>query len=125
MEPITDNEADKIEAAAELETPPRLLEREPVLVIVLGAGLIPAVLALLTSFGVHLSADQVSAILGVAGVVATIAAALAARARAFAPSTVAKLLEVPRADLNAIAAGAAPRAPRRRRRPRGPAVPPN
>lgn len=114
MEPITPAEAGQIEAAANLETPPRLIEREPVLLIILGAGAIPALLALLAAFGVTLSADQTAAILGVVGVITTIVSALAARARAFAPATVAKLLEVPRSELNALAAGVAPAEARRR-----------
>lgn len=120
MEPITPDEAARLDDVAELEAPPSLLDREPVLVYVLGGSLIPAGLALIAAFGVHLSADQTAAILGFVGALVTAVTAIAARRRAFAPATVAKLLEVPRPVLEAVAAAAPPRARARRRRPASP-----
>jgi hypothetical protein len=93
MEPITPTEADKLEQAREVDHPPALLDREPVLVLILGGSLVPALIALLVAFGVTITETQTAALLGVVGAVTTVASALAARRRAFAPATVAKLLD--------------------------------
>lgn len=51
-----------------------------------------ALLALLVAFGLDLSADQQSAILGVVAVVAPIVVAVVGRRRVYSPATVARLL---------------------------------
>lgn len=51
-----------------------------------------AVVSLLVAFGVPLTGDQRSAILGLVAVVAPIVAGVAARSRVFSPATVKRLL---------------------------------
>lgn len=51
-----------------------------------------AVLALVAAFGLNLSEDQRTAILGVVAVVAPLAVALIGRSRVYSPATVARLL---------------------------------
>jgi hypothetical protein len=72
---------------------PGLLEREPVLVIVLGGTLIPTLIAAAIAFGVELSDEQVTAVLAVVGSISATVSAIAARARAWAPATVTRVVD--------------------------------
>lgn len=54
---------------------------------------VTALLALVTAFGLDLTAEQQTAILGVAAVLAPLAVTLVGRARVFSPATVAKLTD--------------------------------
>lgn len=51
-----------------------------------------AALALLVTFGLHLTADQQTAIIGVISVVAPVVVAVWGRRKVFSPATVARLL---------------------------------
>lgn len=68
-------------------TPPT----EPLLSVGSITAVISALLALVTAFGLDLSPEQQTAILGVAAVLAPLAVALVGRSKVFSPATVARI----------------------------------
>ena len=66
--------------------------REPLAPVAALVGGVGAVCALLVAFGVHLSRDQVAAILGVVAAVGPLLVWAVGRRRVFSPATVARLL---------------------------------
>jgi len=56
------------------------MNREPVITAASVASVVSALIALLVAFGLHLTKDQIAALLGFVGVVAPIVAAIVARA---------------------------------------------
>lgn len=67
------------------------MNREPSVIIGAISAAVAAVLVLVVSFGLHITDDQQSAILGVIGPVGLLIAAAVIRGRVYAPATVARL----------------------------------
>lgn len=66
---------------------------EPALAVGAVTAAVTAVLALLASFGLGLTAEQAAAVTGVAAVVAPFVSAWFTRGRVYSPATVAKLMD--------------------------------
>jgi hypothetical protein len=67
------------------------MNREPAAIVASITGAAVAIIALVVSFGLDISNDQQSAILGVVAVVAPLVAGLVIRGKVFAPATVARV----------------------------------
>lgn len=74
--------------------------QEPLLTVGTITAAASAVMVLLVTFGLHLSAAQNVAVLGVVAVLAPLAVAAVARHRVFSPATVAALVKVPTGPVN-------------------------
>nr|MDT0658016.1 hypothetical protein [Micromonospora sp. DSM 115978] len=75
-----------------MSTQPNPDSTEPVLSAATITAFVTAAIALLVAFGVSLSDDQQSAILGVLAVLAPVVAGIVGRRTAYSPATVARLL---------------------------------
>ena len=74
------------------ETAPNPDSSEPLFGIASMTAVATALIALLVAFGLPISADQQTAILGVVAVLAPLVVAVAGRSRVYSPATVARLL---------------------------------
>jgi hypothetical protein len=68
---------------------------EPALVVGAVTAAVTAVLALLASFGLGLTAEQAAAVTGVAAVLAPLVSGWVTRSRVYSPASVAKLTDPP------------------------------
>lgn len=73
------------------------MNREPATIIASITGAATAIIALVVAFGLDLSTDQQTAILGVVAVAAPLIAGVVIRSKVFAPATVADIVST-RAD---------------------------
>ncbi len=68
------------------------MNREPAAIVASVTGAATAIIALVVAFGLDLTADQQTAILGVVAVAAPLIAGVVIRSKVFAPATVADIV---------------------------------